>query len=67
MADTKRPGFVSAMLKYFGHRPGTGSTDFARELKDLTYEDKVEFHRMLTTQAGIDCDPPVKAPPPKPA
>jgi hypothetical protein len=50
--------FTGAMLGYFGRREGQQASDFAGELKSLSYEEKLEFHRMLTEQAGIACHPP---------
>ena len=54
--------FTAAMKEFFGFRTGTSVTEFAKELKELSYPEKQEFHRMLVEQAGIECDPPT---PPK--
>lgn len=40
--------FASAMKQFFGLKEGQTVVDFARELKDLKYSDKMEFHKMLT-------------------
>jgi hypothetical protein len=50
--------FTGAMKQFFGLKDGQQLKDFAAELKALTPEDKMEFHRMLNEDAGIPCDPP---------
>jgi hypothetical protein len=57
---SKLPSFTSAMKAYFGLRAGTSVSDFAKELKDLSYAEKCEFHRMLTEDAKIPCEPPMR-------
>lgn len=52
--------FTAAMKEFFGSKPGSTSIlDFAAELKALSHEEKVEFHKMLV-EAGFNCDPPVQ-------
>jgi len=51
--------WTAAMKEFFGFRPGKGATDFATEIKALTYEDKLEFFVMLK-DSGVDCEPPTK-------
>lgn len=51
--------FTGAMKNFFGFLPGKGVTDFAKEIGALTYENKMEFHKMLKEQ-GIECDEPQK-------
>lgn len=52
--------FTTACKEYFGLRPGTKLTAFAGELKDLTYEDKVEMAPLLGEVLG--CEVTVTAP-----
>jgi len=52
--------FTAAMLQFFGVLPNQSNTQFARELRSLTYEDKMEFHAALNAQ-GILCTEPAKA------
>jgi hypothetical protein len=54
----QKASFTAAMKQYFGFRKGDTVSQFAVELKALSYQEKMEFWHMLTTQAGIDCDPP---------
>ena len=42
--DTTQPkNFVAAMKDFFGNRPGSNLMDFAKELKDLSKEDRAYF------------------------
>ncbi len=59
MSQIKTPSFVVALKNYFGHRTGMTPTDFMKEVKALSYEEKCQFHRMLVEQAKIPCDAPV--------
>jgi hypothetical protein len=45
------------MKNFFGLLPGQSISGFAAELKALSLEEKLEFHRMLNA-AGYECDPP---------
>lgn len=56
MAQNKT--FISAMKEYFGILPGQTAMGFGKEVQALSYEEKMDFHGMLNTQAGIQCDPP---------
>ena len=49
--------FTAATKDYFGFN-GKPMQAFAKELKDLSYEEKMEFCNMLN-QAGIACDEPM--------
>lgn len=54
--------FVSAMKNFFGLLPGQSVGQFATELKPMTFDDKMEFAKMLRA-AGVACDDPIKAGP----
>lgn len=56
--------WVSAMKDYFGLN-GKSVTDFMKEIKALTYKDRLDFHAMLSA-AGINCTPPTEVHDPKP-
>ena len=51
MADTM--GFTKAARDYFGLKEGQKLTDFAAELKQLSYEDKVELAPLLSEELGL--------------
>ena len=53
-------GFAVAMKGYFGIEEGKTIRDFAAELRELTFEDKMEFAAGLRKN-GIECDDPVRA------
>jgi len=44
---------------YFGFN-GKPMESFAKELKELSHEEKIEFHKMLN-EAGVACDEPMVA------
>jgi len=50
-------GFVKAMKDYFGVLPGQSVIQFGRELKALSYEEKLDFAKGLRS-IGIDCSDP---------
>lgn len=50
--------FTAAMIQYFGKLPGQSAMDFGRELKALSYPERMEFAKMLRQQAKIDCTDP---------
>lgn len=62
MSEPKNVGFLAAMKTHLC-LPGQTAMQFAQELKPLSYDDKLWYHRALL-EAGIACDPPA---PPKPA
>ena len=59
MSEVKPVAFTVALKNFFGYMPGKGAAEFMTELKALSYEDKVEFARMLRDQAGIPCTDPL--------
>ncbi len=56
--QVKKPGFVSTLKNFFGFLPGQGASQFAGEVKKLSYAEKMEFHRMLVA-SGNDCEEPI--------
>ena len=54
-------GFVARMKEFFGLMPGQALTDFAKELKMLSYEEKCQFADMLNA-AGMPTEQPMKLP-----
>jgi hypothetical protein len=52
--------FTQAMKEYFGLPNGRTISDFARELKELSTEEKKEFYELLVG-AGVECSPPYSA------
>lgn len=56
-AMQNRPTFVAALKGYFGFKKGETASDFMRELKELTQQDKNELYDMMVV-GGIDCEPP---------
>ncbi len=59
MSDSTLPSFTGAMKSYFGFKQDQKASEFAKELKELTYQDKLDFHKMLC-EAGHPCTPPVQ-------
>ncbi len=55
--------FSAAMKHFFGLKPGQSIMEFGAELKQLTFDDKMEFAKMLRAQ-GIPSDDP-QTPTPK--
>lgn len=51
--------FVSAMKEFFGLKEGQTLSNFMGEIKEMSYEVRMEFHGMLK-DAGVDADPPIK-------
>ena len=49
--------FTVACREYFGYQAGAGLAEFAKELKALTYEDKLEIAKGLRS-AGVECIDP---------
>lgn len=49
MAGIDKPVWTltSAILDFFGKRPGQSNTEFLEELRALTSEDKAQFKEML--------------------
>lgn len=45
--DTTKSSFPSAVLDYFGKRPGQTTVEIMEELKALTPEDRVELTNLL--------------------
>lgn len=48
MIQGKEVSLGSALKDYFGYKPGEGASDFMKELKALTPEDRTEFKDLLT-------------------
>lgn len=49
--------FVQGMREFYGFREGQGLSDFAKEIKALTHDDKMELASGLRA-IGQDCDDP---------
>lgn len=49
--------WTAAMKEFFGTL-GKPLTEFAKEIKALSFKERLEFHEMLKGQ-GIDCDVPM--------
>lgn len=52
LTEGQKP-FAGVMKQYFGLLPGQSVMQFGTELKALSYNEKLEFHKMLTEQ-GIN-------------
>jgi len=51
--------FTAGMKEFFGFRPGTSVAVFAAELRELSYEEKLAFHKMAADY-GLKWDLPMK-------
>lgn len=51
MATTK--GRMAVLAEYFGKHPGQSLKDFSEELKQLTYEERVELSVAAAEQLGL--------------
>lgn len=47
-------GFVTACSKYFGKLPGQTTSEFAKELRALTPEDKADLAPLLSKELGVE-------------
>ncbi len=43
----KQMTLVAALKDYFGYKEGQNASDFMKELRDLTAEDKIYFRNLL--------------------
>ena len=49
--------FVAACKNFFGFKPGQTLSEFGAELKELSYEEKLDIAKGLR-DAGHDCEDP---------
>ena len=57
MTESTPLSFMVAMKNYFGLKPDQRPMEFVAEIRELTHEQKVEFHEMLV-KAGVQLTPP---------
>ena len=50
-------GFVKAIKDHFGLRPGQTTMQFGAELRELSYEEKLDFAQGLR-DIGVNCADP---------
>lgn len=53
--------FIAACREYFGFKPGQSLTEFGAEIKELSYEDKLELAEGMRKHGGIDVADPTQA------
>ena len=50
---------MAAMKQFFGLKEGQSAMQFGQEIKELSYEERMDFYYGLQKQ-GIDCEEPLK-------
>ena len=55
----KSKAFMARCLEFFGKKPEQTLKDFAAELRELTMEDKLEFHEAFNDM-GLPTEPPIE-------
>jgi hypothetical protein len=53
MENLKEMTPVQVLRTYFGTKPGQSISDFARELKELSAEEKAELVELAAIQLGV--------------
>ncbi len=54
MADTLKAGAI--LLKFFGKLDGQTTADFAKELRDLSVQERNELAEMAAKEMGVEVD-----------